>query len=103
MIAHARQNRLSFDSVENVYLKGNGAIKEHNKRNGYGLQLGPNGMMSSQQRNTNDVAGPEVDALKDFIPEPSWPQSDAPKADTSRGETEGGNGGQLLALCHDAM
>jgi hypothetical protein len=66
LIEHAQKKGLPVESVESVYLKGDEAIKEHDKRNGYDLALGSNGVMSSQQENTNDVAGSDIDAIKDF-------------------------------------
>ena len=64
MIKHAKENGLDVDSVDSVYLKGDEAIREHERRNGYDLDYGPNGVMSSQQENTNDVLGSDVNAIR---------------------------------------
>jgi len=64
MLEHAKRNGLDPVTVDSVYLKGEEAIREHEKRNGYDLEFGPNGVMSSQQENTNDVSGSDVNAIK---------------------------------------
>ena len=60
----AEQAKVSGQSVDSIYLKDEAAILEHEKRNGYNLDYGPNGVMSSQQENTNDTPGSDVDAVK---------------------------------------
>lgn len=67
MIQDAEMKGLKRESVESVYLQGEEAIAEHERRNGYDLELGPNGVMSSQQENTNGVVGSDVDAIKDLM------------------------------------
>lgn len=64
MLKNAADRGLGPDSVDSIYLKGEGAIQEHERRNGYDLEYGPNGVMSSQQENTNDVVGSDVGAIR---------------------------------------
>lgn len=45
MIADAEARGLSKDSVDSVYLKGEAAILEHEKRNGYDKEYGPHGIV----------------------------------------------------------
>lgn len=47
MIAHAKAQGGSEADVDSVYLKGEEAILEHEKRNGYDKGFGPNGVLSS--------------------------------------------------------
>jgi hypothetical protein len=64
MAEFAKQNGLDPKTIDSVYLKGEEAIREHERRNGYDLDYGPNGVMSSQQENTNDTPGSDVNAIK---------------------------------------
>ncbi|KZT51166.1 hypothetical protein CALCODRAFT_443460 [Calocera cornea HHB12733] len=42
MIAHAKSQGLGPESVDSIYLRGDDAIKEHQRRNGFNLPHGPN-------------------------------------------------------------
>jgi len=46
MLADAKAKGLGPESVDSVYLRGDEAIKEHEKRNGYDKPWGPNGVVS---------------------------------------------------------
>ena len=64
LIAKAKAGGQSIDSIDSIYLRGEEAILEHERRNGYDLEYGPNGVMSSQQENTNHVQGSDSNAIK---------------------------------------
>lgn len=51
MIAAAKARGLTEDSIDSVYLKGEEAIAEHEKRNGYDKTWGPNGVASTMGDN----------------------------------------------------
>jgi hypothetical protein len=65
MVEHAVANGLDVSSIDSVYLQGEEALREHERRNGYDLEYGPNGVMSAQQENTNDVVGSDVERIKE--------------------------------------
>jgi len=48
MLEEAAAKGLPASSVDSVYLKGEEAIKEHEKRNGYDAEWGPNGVEGKQ-------------------------------------------------------
>jgi hypothetical protein len=54
MIAAAKAKGLGPDSVDSIYLKGEDAMREHERRNGYDRPHGPGGI---QYEMNNDVAG----------------------------------------------
>lgn len=45
MIAAAEAKGFTKDNVDSVYLKGEAAILEHETRNGYDKEYGPNGVI----------------------------------------------------------
>jgi len=47
MLADAKAKGLGPESVDSVYLKGEYAIKEHERRNGYDKGWGPNGVQKT--------------------------------------------------------
>jgi hypothetical protein len=54
MIAAAKAKGLGPDSVDSIYLKGEDAMRAHERRNGYDRPHGPGGI---QYEMNNDVAG----------------------------------------------
>lgn len=62
MIAHAKSKGGSERDVDSIYLKGEEAILEHERRNGYDKSVGPNGVV----KRTNHRLVDEVD--NGFVP-----------------------------------
>lgn len=50
MIAAAEARGGPADDVDSVYLRGEEAIKEHERRNGYDKAYGPNGVLSKYDK-----------------------------------------------------
>jgi hypothetical protein len=46
MVAEARREGLGPEAVDSVYLKGEEAIREHERRNGYDREVGPGGVLA---------------------------------------------------------
>ena len=55
MIKAAEAKGLGADSVDSVYLKGEEAILEHEKRNGYDKAYGPTGVQERMGASLNTI------------------------------------------------
>lgn len=58
MLADAEAKGLPPSSVDSIYLQGDAAILEHEKRNGYDKKWGPNGVQRHMQ--DKEIYIPEV-------------------------------------------
>lgn len=59
MIADAEARGLDASAVDSVYLRGEEAVKEHERRNGYDKEIGPTGVVRNMDRNW-DVFEPGI-------------------------------------------
>ncbi|WOO78408.1 uncharacterized protein LOC62_02G001955 [Vanrija pseudolonga] len=59
MIADAEARGLDASAVDSVYLRGEDAVKEHERRNGYDKEIGPTGVVRNMDRNW-DVFEPGI-------------------------------------------
>lgn len=50
MIAAAKEKGLDDSAVDSIYLKGEEYMREHERRNGYDLPIGPNGLNMVQHK-----------------------------------------------------
>jgi len=55
MISHAASQGLGPESIDSIYLKGEDAIKEHYKRNGFDLPHGPNRFAEGTKTYVHDM------------------------------------------------
>ncbi|ORY34298.1 hypothetical protein BCR39DRAFT_517536 [Naematelia encephala] len=69
MLADAERKGLPPSSVDSVYLKGEKAIEEHERRNGYDKAFGPNGVAQTMKDDAPYVPeAPKHDVLHDKLP-----------------------------------
>ncbi|ORY31054.1 hypothetical protein BCR39DRAFT_494260 [Naematelia encephala] len=63
MIQAAESKGLGPESVDSIYLKGEEAIKEHEKRNGYDKEIGPGGVLEWKAGNKYETVRPASKAV----------------------------------------
>ena len=55
MVSDAKRRRLGPESVDSIYLRGEAAIKEHERRNGYDKAFGPSGVALQMKEKVEDI------------------------------------------------
>lgn len=67
MLADAKSKGLPPESVDSVYLKGEEELKVHERRNGYDLEWGPNGVIGVLEADTNGLKGYETKTIRPTV------------------------------------